>query len=268
MLVSYRWIIAKLLTRSNMLPSSTNCWCSTCLSLQLDAGLLSRTFPLYEVRQSCLSYSEGECGQLNEMSQHSLKLIYMRQCFKARHSALRRMSPLLRTLLNDYFASVVQATTPNTLTVPLGCDMASSFRLSLLSRTEVNKALSSIKTSTAPGHGQIPGFVIQKLAYAIAPNLNVIYNSILHNNIIHKSWKMAQGKAVYKQKGSKTDPSNYRPISVLPILGRTLEKLVASHNCIPGVRIIQSYLRNNLVFVDTQAVRWHYFLQWTHGWSQ
>jgi len=52
--------------------------------------------------------------------------------------------------LNDYFASVVQATTPNTPTVPLGCDMASSFRLSFLSRTEVNKALSSIKTSTAP----------------------------------------------------------------------------------------------------------------------
>jgi len=104
--------------------------------------------------------------------------------------------------LNDYFASVVQATTPNTPTVPLRCDIASSFRLSLLSRTEVNKALSSIKTSTAPGHEQIPGFVIQRLADAIAPNLTIIYNSILHNNIIPKSWKMAQVKAIYKQKGS------------------------------------------------------------------
>ena len=28
------------------------------------------------------------------------------------------------------------------------------------------------------------------------------------------------------QKGSRSDPNNYQPISVLPILGRTLEKLV------------------------------------------
>ena len=46
---------------------------------------------------------------------------------------------------------------------------------------------------------------------------------------------------IYKQKGSKTDPNNYRPISVLPILGRTLEKLIATqlynycdeHNILP-----------------------------------
>jgi len=109
--------------------------------------------------------------------------------------------------LNDYFASVVQATTPDAPTVPLGCDMVSSFPLSVFPK-QVNKALSSIKTSTAPGHEQIPGFVIQKLAYAIAPNLTVIYNSILQNNIIPKSWKMAQVRAIYKREG-KTDPSNY-----------------------------------------------------------
>ena len=40
--------------------------------------------------------------------------------------------------LNDYFASVVQATTPNAPTVPLGCDTASCFRLSVLSKTEVS----------------------------------------------------------------------------------------------------------------------------------
>jgi len=53
---------------------------------------------------------------------------------------------------------------------------------------------------------------------------------------------MAEVRAIYKQKGSKTDPSNYRPaISVFPILGRTLEKLIATqlynycdeHNILP-----------------------------------
>ena len=46
--------------------------------------------------------------------------------------------------------------------------------------------------------------------------------------IVPSCWKMAEVRAIYKQKGSKTDPNNYRPISVLPILGRTLEKLIAT----------------------------------------
>ena len=96
--------------------------------------------------------------------------------------------PPLSTL-NDYFASVVQATDPTVITVPLGCDTADSFQLSPLSHSEVFKALSSIKPSTAPGHEQIPGFVLQKLAQALTPNLTIIYNSILHNNIIPNSWK-------------------------------------------------------------------------------
>jgi len=165
--------------------------------------------------------------------------------------------PPLSTL-NEYFASVVQSTRPTALTVPSGCNAANSFQLSILSYSEVIKALSSIKSSTATGHEQIPGFVLQKLARALAPNFTIIYNSILQNNIIPKSWKMAQVRAIYKQKRSKNDPSNYRPISVLPILGRTLEKLVASHihSYIPFVKIIPFYLWNSLVFVDIQAASW------------
>ena len=33
--------------------------------------------------------------------------------------------------------------------------------------------------------------------------------------------------AIWKKKGSKSDPNNYRPISIIPILGRTLEKAIA-----------------------------------------
>ena len=105
----------------------------------------------------------------------------------------------------------------------------------------VQKALSSIKSTTAPGHDKFPGFVLKRLAGALAPNITTIYNSSIHNNIVPNSWKMAEVKAIYKQKGSKSDPDNYRPISVLPILGRTLEKLVATqlyaycdtHNILP-----------------------------------
>ena len=59
---------------------------------------------------------------------------------------------------------------------------------------------------------------------------------ITGTNIFPNTWKMADIRAIYKQKGSKTDPNNYRPISVLPILGRTLEKL-AGCSC-PTISIL------------------------------
>jgi len=88
--------------------------------------------------------------------------------------------------------------------------------------------LSSIKSTTASGHDKFTGFVLKRLAGALAPNITIIYSSTIRNNIVPSCWKMAEVRAIYKQKGSKTDPNNYRPISVLPILGRTLEKLIAA----------------------------------------
>jgi len=48
--------------------------------------------------------------------------------------------PPLSTL-NEYFASVVQSTRPTVLTVPSGCNTANSFQLSILSYSEVIKAI-------------------------------------------------------------------------------------------------------------------------------
>jgi hypothetical protein len=40
-------------------------------------------------------------------------------------------------------------------------------------------------------------------------------------------WKKANVAAVWKNKGSQSDASNYRPISVLPVLARLAEKEIA-----------------------------------------
>jgi len=60
--------------------------------------------------------------------------------------------------------------------------------------------------------------------------LDVFTQSNFVADFIRLNWKMAEVRAICKQKGNKTDPNNYRPISVLPILGRTLEKLIATHS--------------------------------------
>ena len=130
--------------------------------------------------------------------------------------------------LNQYFATVVQTPQNTQLVVPPSCNNDDTFCFSELTSGEVQKALYLIKFTTAPGHDKFPGFVLKRLAGALSPNITTIYNSSTQNNIVPSCWKMAEVRAIYKQKGSKTVPNNYRPISVIPILGRTLEKLIAT----------------------------------------
>ena len=55
-----------------------------------------------------------------------------------------------------------------------------------------------------------------------------MFNLSFSQGTVPISWKQANVCPVYKSKGSKSDPANYRPISILPVLARTLEKLAAS----------------------------------------
>jgi len=88
---------------------------------------------------------------------------------------------------------------------------------------------SSLTQHQDSGHDKFSGFVLKQLASALASNMTIIFNSFIHNNnIVLMTLKIAAVRAVYKQKGSKTDPINYRPISILAILGCTFEKLIAT----------------------------------------
>jgi len=133
-------------------------------------------------------------------------------------------------MLNDQFASVVQGTDKNPHAVPSGCNQIDGCQFLPFSTGEVEKAVSSIKTSIAPGDEQFPGFVIKKLAKSLDTNITIIYNSTFIYNLVPKSWKMADIRAIYKQKGSRSDPNIYRPYSVLPLIGCTLEKLYSSNS--------------------------------------
>jgi hypothetical protein len=55
----------------------------------------------------------------------------------------------------------------------------------------------------------------------------MIMNRSLEEGMFPSEWKKANVAAVWKAKGAKSDPANYRPISVLPVLARLFEKIVA-----------------------------------------
>ena len=62
----------------------------------------------------------------------------------------------------------------------------------------------------------------------ISPIITHIFNLSLAQGMLPTDWKIAKVTPIFKGKGSNFDPSNYRPISVIPILAKILEKCVKS----------------------------------------
>ena len=54
-----------------------------------------------------------------------------------------------------------------------------------------------------------------------------LFNTSIETSQFPDSWKVARVTPIFKN-GAKTDQSNYRPISVLPVISRLFEKLVTN----------------------------------------
>ena len=59
-----------------------------------------------------------------------------------------------------------------------------------------------------------------------APTLSVMFNKSTRKGVFPENLKIGKICPIYKGKGSKSDPDNYRPISVLPEIARVSEKLI------------------------------------------
>src|SRR5437867_6922978 len=134
-------------------------------------------------------------------------------------------------MVNNYFADLV-GTCTTTAVINLIPDLSDEFmeKFTILppDSQRVTKLLERVRTNTATGPDDIPAFLIRKLAYYISPNITRLFNSSITNGIFPSQWKKANVVAIYKNKGAKSKVDNYRPISVLPVLGRVLEKVVGT----------------------------------------
>jgi retron-type reverse transcriptase len=128
--------------------------------------------------------------------------------------------------LNEHFAKVV--TSENGVPdPPSGCDALDSFTLAPLRQADILRQLSMLSTTTATGPDEISAKLLKQLAPAVASNLTLIMNRSIEQCSVPTDWKKANVVAIWKAKGSKSDASNYRPISILPVLARLFERLVA-----------------------------------------
>ena len=59
-----------------------------------------------------------------------------------------------------------------------------------------------------------------------APMLSIIFHKSISQGVFPRNLTIGKVCPVYKGKGSKSDPDNYRPITVLSVFARLFEKLI------------------------------------------
>ena len=133
-------------------------------------------------------------------------------------------------VLNNYFAS--QSTLPDPpdeFCFPEPSYLTKNRLSNLeLSAIEVRQALLSLKVGKASGYDGLSNRLLKQLSPSLTYPLTRLYNLILSQGEFPSSWKYANISAVFK-KGDTCYKGNYRPISLLPCIGKVLEKLVFNH---------------------------------------
>ena len=86
--------------------------------------------------------------------------------------------------------------------------------------------LNSLDPNKSCGSDEIPPKILKLVALLIYEPLTKLYNSCLNEGIYPAIWKIANVHPIFKKKGSPSDLTNYRPISLLPSLSKLLEKIV------------------------------------------
>ena len=143
---------------------------------------------------------------------------------KPRADNARNSHPLLSDsdAVNNFFASVCFDPSVTAITVPQSS--ACIIPDTDLYPFEVERMLSSIKP-TASGYDRIPSWFLRSCSFELADIVCVIFQRSFSTSVVPLSWRTAIVSPIPKTP-NPANLSDYRPISVTPILSRIAEKMV------------------------------------------
>ena len=111
------------------------------------------------------------------------------------------------------------------------------------SAKEINKIIDSLKDKNSSGYDEISTKVIQISKPFIISSLIHICNKMLPQGIYPERLKFSLIKPLYKS-GDKSSPSNYRPMSLLPVFSKIFEKVIYKR--------LFGYLNSNVILCEHQ----------------
>ena len=120
---------------------------------------------------------------------------------------------------------------------------AAKFAFKSIHAEQIREAIGKLKTSKSFGDDGISSYLKLAMPF-IEDSLVYIFNTSLETSQFPDPWKIARVSPIFKD-GDKTEKSNYRPISVLPVVSRLFEKLVFSQ--------LYRYLNDNCFINSKQS---------------
>lgn len=102
----------------------------------------------------------------------------------------------------------------------------SSFEFDQIAEDSVLKVLRNLNVWKACGLDNIPNRMLKECAEYIYKPLCCIFNQSIRSGVFPQYWKVAKIQPVYKHKGNRSDPVNYRPIALLCSISKVLEQLI------------------------------------------
>ena len=100
-----------------------------------------------------------------------------------------------------------------------------AFKLQPTSYNDVRKTLNTIRSDCSTGHDSIPINLLKPVSEFIISPLNFIINNFISFRTFPEYWKVARISPVPKL-NNPSSPSDFRPISVLPLLSKVYERVV------------------------------------------
>ena len=116
-----------------------------------------------------------------------------------------------------------------------------------ISREDIKSRLEKMNVTKSCGPDNLHPFVLQKTASVTCIPLEIIFKKSISSGECPTDWRSANVAPIHK-KGDRTDPSNYRPISLTSQVCKILEAIVRAH-------ILEHLERNNILSENQHGFR-------------
>ena len=121
---------------------------------------------------------------------------------------------------------------------------SSSSEFSPLLVRDVQEAVNMVKTSKGYGTDGISSYFVKLALPFIEHSLALMFNKSLGTARFPDSWKSVRDTPIFKD-GKKDEKSNYRPISILPVVSKLFERVVFNQ--------LYQYLNRNSLLYKSQS---------------
>jgi hypothetical protein len=142
-------------------------------------------------------------------------------------------------LLNSFFSSVFTREDTTNVPEPEDTGCRDELRSIKITARAVKEKINKLRVDSAAGPDGIGPLLLKKLADTVAAPLAKIMQASLNDGTVPDDWRNANVTPIFK-KGRKSDPGNYRPVSLTSVSCRLMESIMKD-------QIVKHLEKNNLI---------------------